>query len=196
MVDYFNVLQEPRRPWLDPDQLKEKFLTLSAQVHPDRVHQCSPEEKENAHRRYTELNTAYQCLREPKERLRCLIELETGQRPADVQAVPDGLLDWFVRINSSLRDTDALLQEKVTITSPLLKVGLLERSQPLIDQLQSLLQQLEKQQAALLRDLQSLAAQWDTATHDWSRLGEICQRLSYLNRWASQIRERTLQLSL
>ena len=35
MTDYFNLLSEPRRPWLNPEALKQKFLNLSAEVHPD-----------------------------------------------------------------------------------------------------------------------------------------------------------------
>jgi hypothetical protein len=38
-------------------------------------------------RRYTELNAAYQCLREPKERLQLLIEMECGRKPEQVQPI-------------------------------------------------------------------------------------------------------------
>src|SRR6266436_5956888 len=69
MNDYFAVLNEGRRPWIDPDLLKQKFLTLSAQVHPDRVHNASEAEKRSAQQRYTDLNSAYNCLRDSKARL-------------------------------------------------------------------------------------------------------------------------------
>ena len=39
MADYFALLDEPRRPWLDPEELKAKFHALTATVHPDRVQQ-------------------------------------------------------------------------------------------------------------------------------------------------------------
>ena len=38
MTDAFALLSEPRRPWLDAEALKARFLPLSAAVHPDRVH--------------------------------------------------------------------------------------------------------------------------------------------------------------
>jgi len=36
MTDYFALLDEPRRPWLDVSSLKQKFLARSSEVHPDR----------------------------------------------------------------------------------------------------------------------------------------------------------------
>ena len=58
MTDYFALLNEPRRPWLDPEPLKDKFLALSATVHPDRVHNLGAAERAAAQERYTELNAA------------------------------------------------------------------------------------------------------------------------------------------
>jgi TPR repeat protein len=34
----FALLSEPRRPWLDAEPLKQRFLARSNEVHPDRVH--------------------------------------------------------------------------------------------------------------------------------------------------------------
>ena len=75
MTDYFAFFNEPRRPWLDAESLKQKFLALSATVHPDRVHNLGEVERAAAQERYTELNTAYNWLREPKERLQHLLQL-------------------------------------------------------------------------------------------------------------------------
>ena len=41
MTDYFALLNEPRRPWLDADLLKQTFLTLSAGAHPDKIHSAN-----------------------------------------------------------------------------------------------------------------------------------------------------------
>ena len=50
MTDYFAVLEEPRRPWVEPDALKQRYLLLSAQYHPDRCHGAAPEKKAEAER--------------------------------------------------------------------------------------------------------------------------------------------------
>lgn len=86
MTDAFALLSESRRPWLDADALKSRFLPLSAEVHPDRVHSASEAEKAAANTRYAELNAAYNTLREPRDRLLHLLELEAGGKPRTCSA--------------------------------------------------------------------------------------------------------------
>ena len=85
MPDYFALLNESRRPWLNADLLKQKFLALASDLHPDRIHNASDADKSEATKRYAELNAAYNCLLEPKSRLLHLLELESGAKPKDVQ---------------------------------------------------------------------------------------------------------------
>src|ERR1700722_13850489 len=107
MNDNFALFNEPRRPWIDPDLLKEKFLALSAQFHPDRVHQSSEPERRAASERFAEINAAYNCLREPKDRLRHLLELELGRKPADIQRVPAEMMDSMFEVGQLCRQVDA-----------------------------------------------------------------------------------------
>src|SRR5580704_17653109 len=107
MTDYFKLLEQPRRPWLDVDALKQTFLARSSQIHPDRVHNAPEAERQAAGERYAKLNTAYQCLREPKARLRHLLELESGARSADIQQVPPALTERFFEIGRLCREADA-----------------------------------------------------------------------------------------
>ena len=74
-MDYFALLNEPRRPWLDEELLKAKFLELSSEVHPDRIHGAPEGEKQRANQRFADLNSAYHCLREPKTRLQRQLRL-------------------------------------------------------------------------------------------------------------------------
>ena len=48
MSDDFALLDEPRRPWIDAELLKSKFLRLSTAVHPDRFHAATEDEKRAA----------------------------------------------------------------------------------------------------------------------------------------------------
>ena len=122
MTDYFALLDEPRRPWLEPEALKAKFLKLAAETHPDKQPALNETEKAAANRSYAELNAAYHCLAEPKSRLLHLLELELGAKPKDVQQIPSALADLFAEVATTCRNADAFLTEKNKVTSPLLQV--------------------------------------------------------------------------
>src|SRR5436309_5157524 len=104
MTDYFALLGEPRRPWLDPEKLKAKFLALSAEIHPDRFHSAPAAEKQATHERFPRLNAAYQVLREPKDRLRHLLELELSAKPAEVQQTSPGAMELFMEVGRLCRE--------------------------------------------------------------------------------------------
>jgi hypothetical protein len=193
VTDYFALLDEPCRPWLDEERLKSRFFNLSASVHPDHAHSLPEKEKKAAHHRYTELNAAYNCLREPKERLRHLIELRTGKKPASVQQVPDALVDIFFEIGKACREADEFLKRKASVTSPLLLVNIFEQGQLLSECLIKLRQDLALRQEQLGAELKELNDDWE---QNLVRLERIQQTLSYLHRWSAQLHERIAQLAL
>ena len=196
MSDHFALLDEPRRPWLDAESLKQKFLSLSAEVHPDRVHQSPPAEKLAANARYTALNAAFQCLREPRERLRHLLEIELGRKPSDLTTVPDELMDLFFAVGQTLRDTDAFLMEKHNATSPLIQVQLFERGQAWTEKLAALRQPIAARRDELLAAIQQLDAKWnESPAKPLERLQEIWRLLSFYERWLAQLQERTVKIS-
>jgi len=199
MTDYFSLLAEPRRPWLDPESLKKKFLTLSAAVHPDRVHNSGAEEKAAAQKSYMELNQAYQQLRNPKERLQHLLELETGAKPQQVQQVPTDLMEFFFQVAQLFKQTDSFLAEKAKLSSPLLQVQIFETAQEWTEKLNALQQQLNARQERLVTELKELDERWVNAAERKPMLGrleELYRLFSYFARWQSQIQEKVLQLSL
>ncbi len=206
MADYFALLDEPRRPWLDPEVLKVKFHALAATVHPDRVHRAPELEKQAANQRYAELNAAYQCLREPKDRLHHLLELEQGDTLKDVQQTAAGTMDLYLAISQLARETDAFLAETASATSPMLKVRLFERGTAFTERLNSLVDELNGRRETLLVQLRNLNMAWETAPPvgsstrlhvlPCSRLEHIYRELSYLARWTRQLQERLVQLSL
>lgn len=198
MTDCFTLLEEAHRPWLDPDSLKQKFLALSAQVHPDRVHNSNETEKNAAHLRYMEINAAYNCLRDPKERLRHLLELERGSKPTDLQQIPPDLMNMFMEVSQLCRDTDAFLTEKAKVNSPLLKVQLFERSQAWTEKLTALQQILNRWHERLISELKASDAEWPSASNHTltlQHLEELYRLFSYFNRWTAQIQERIARLS-
>lgn len=200
MSDYFALLNEPRRPWLDADLLKQKFLALASDLHPDRVHNASEAEKFEATKRYAELNAAYNCLLEPKSRLLHLLELELGAKPKDIQTIPAALADLFAEVANSCRSADGFLAEKSKATSPLVQVQLFERGQDWVEKLNGLQRKLNELKAKFSSELKALDTEWisaDTISRReiLPRLEELYRLFGYFNRWNNQIQERVVQLS-
>jgi DnaJ-class molecular chaperone len=193
VTDYFALLGERRQPWLEEEDLKQKFFALSASIHPDRAHGFPESERKDAQNRYTELNAAYNCLREPKERLKHLIELHTGHKPAQVQQVPEELVGIFFEVGKSCRSADEFLKRKAGTASPLLLANLFEEGQRISERLRDLRNGLQTRQEQLATETKQLNRIWE---QNIARLETIQQTLSYLHRWSAQLQERIVQLTL
>ncbi len=193
MTDHFALLNEPRRPWLDPNLLKAKFLERSAQLHPDRVHGASEEERRSVNQRFLELNSAYNCLRDPKCRLRHLLELESGAKPKEVQEIPAETMELFLETGQLCRQVDAFLTERAQVASALLKVKMFERTQEWTDKLNAMLRAINGKLARLDEELKEMNSA--SGPLPLQRLEGVYRDFSYLARWAAQFQERVAQLS-
>lgn len=206
MTDYFALLDEPRRPWIDPGPLKEKFLARSSEVHPDRFHQLPETGCQAAQTRYAELNAAHQCLADPRARLLHLLELELGRKSPAVQEMPGELPELFLETGALLKATDACLQERASVTSPLLRAQLFARGIEQAERVQSFLARLAPRREVLLAELRTMNTAWETAPSAGAparvaalplpRLERIAQELSCLNRWTGQLQERLVLLAM
>jgi len=204
VTDCFALLDEPLRPWLDADALKAKFLARSAEVHPDRVHSASEVERIAAQERYTALNAAFTTLREPKDRLHHLLELELGAKPGGLQSTPPELTDLFFEVGRLCRDVDFFLLEKDRADSPLLKVKMFQRAMDWTNQLNALQARLSAKRSELDAELTAMNALWAAApaepearraTLPLPRLEQLYRTISFLSRWSAQLQERVMQLA-
>lgn len=199
MTDYFELLAEGRRFWIEPGALKAKFYEKSFAVHPDRVHHLGAAERAAAQERYIALNAAYQCLRDPKSRLRHLIDLEGGGRARETQTIPDSLVELFGRLGAQLKVADRILARKSGSTSPLLQVQWFQESQEQIGVLDRLRKEISGQREDLIARLKQLdTTESGTAVPPAERLDEAArmhQILSFYDRWQAQIEDRVTRLS-
>jgi len=204
MTDAFALFGEPRRPWLDPERVREKFLALSALVHPDRFHNAPESERTDATRRFADLNTACQILRDPKDRLQHLLELELGRPPGQVRPIDEQSMGWFTEVGQLCRSADELLDAQAARKSPLLKIQFVERGFELAERLNELQTRLGRRRNALEEELRSLNPVWEAAPSPGSpartaalpgeRLERLFQDFSYLRRWSQQLQERIVRL--
>jgi len=205
-MDAFALLNEPRRPWVDVDALKARFLETSSAIHPDRFHGAAEVERLEATARYSELNTAYGILREPKDRLLHLLELETGGKPRDIQRIPPGTMDLFVEVGQGCREADEFLKSKAEATSPMLKLSKMREAMGWIDRFQQLQGRVNAMRDNLMTTLRDLNAAWDSAPSIGSperpgslpleALEQVYRSFSYVERWTGQLQERLVQFAM
>lgn len=206
MIDCFALLDEPRRPAPDLDSLKTKFLALSAALHPDRLHNAPDSERVAATERYAALNAAYNTLRETKDRLGHLLELELGAKPRGIDAVPPEWMNGFMEVGQLCRSIDAFLAESAKVTSPLLKVQHFQKGMDWTDRVNETVQHLNGRMEELTRGLSDWNDRWAkapaigdpdrAATLPLDDLAATFRGISFLSRWIDQLRERAVRLAV
>src|SRR5438874_102631 len=103
MTDYFAVLRQPRKPWLDPNKLKQQYQELTLAGHPDR-HGSNESPLD-----FALVNEAYRVLTNPKLRLQHLLSMQ-GSAVASDRPIPTELVDLFSETATLARDIDDLLE--------------------------------------------------------------------------------------
>ena len=191
-MDYFALLDEPRKPWLDTEVLKEKFLARSIQCHPDKF--TDPGEKETAQKKFTELNAAHENLREPRNRLAHLLTLERGEKPAEVHDILPETADLFIEVGALLKPVDEFLADQEQQTSPLLKAQAMPKALEHFEKVNALQKEITAQLESLDRDLQSLNGPWETQK-PLDLIETIYHKISYLTRWRDQLQDRAFRLT-
>ena len=190
--DYFAVLRQARRPWLDPDQLKTQYQELTFAHHPDR-------QKADADQTdFSAVTEAYRVLNNPRLRLLHLLTLETNQ---DVSAlttssVPDELAAMFMEAATLVQQIDGHRQKQEQSASALGKSLLKAEEVSLKHRAHEMLDRLNQRYDAALQDLRNLDEQWmRDAASVTNQLMSLGDRFGYLDRWINQLREKQFQLS-
>jgi curved DNA-binding protein CbpA len=194
MTDYFAVLKQQRRPWLDPDALKQAYQKLTLALHPDAADPEKPDAKSFPYS-FTDLTEAYRVLSDDKLRLQQLLKLENAETGAG-QALPPELMELFPQVGALLQKVDNLLARRDRAQNALSKSLL--GTEVLDAQRQTLefLTNLDGLQEAALGELQSLNDIWATdAKAALPAVQDLYQRFAYLTRWIEQIREREFRLA-
>ena len=196
MTDYFVVLDQPRRPWVEPQQLKQKYHELARSEHPDLDGNSSSRGAE-APPTLAAVNEAYRVLSSPRLRLQHLLALE--DRPAgegEKNNVAGGMGDLFMEAAGLVRDADALIVKRNGVTSALAKSLFQRETGSLGDRAHRLLEKLEGCYHVAVDDLRRADERWTTdRAQAVTELRPLIQRFAYLDRWIEQLREKQFQLA-
>ena len=162
-VDYFNFFGLPRKLNVDVKALETGFYALSRKLHPDVYARAGEKERQWSEEQSSRLNDAYRTLKDPIKRTEYLlklegVELEEQSKAATEQAratggqkkqvVPPALLEEVFELNMQL--------EEMRMSK---KMG--ERDEPLVKDLESHKQKLEKDFEALSDELKTYWGEWD-----------------------------------
>ena len=193
MTDYFALLDQPRRPWLDPDELKEAFHAKSLQLHPDaqRADGAATAVSDSA---FAELNDAYQVLQDPKRRIQHLLSLEGRMPPRDA-SVPHDLADLFPVIASITHAVEPLLEKFENATNPLSRSLLKPQVLYARTRVDESLQRLRELHANSTDELRRLSSGREPRAEDWAALHDLYLRFSYLSRWMSELEDKQVKLA-
>ncbi len=191
MTDYFALLGEVRRPWIDNNKLKQKYHQLTLQLHPDRGrrNQATSEDTDSL----AALNEAFRVLQDPKLRLQHLLKLENAA-PVAARPVPPALANLFWDTGTSLKNLDAILEKQSSTSRLTQALGKSEiadaemRTREILDRLRSLYNDA-------LDKVRRTDPLWlaDPAAHV-STLVDLYDSFSYLSRLIEQVNERLLRL--
>ena len=194
MIDYFALLDQPRVPWLDLDELKNMYYQKTLQAHPDAKTAHSRADATDAN--FANLNEAYQVLQDPKRRLHHLLSLE-GAAPSSDQTVPQHLHDLFPVVGALTQRANLLL-EKIGTTSNRLSQSLLKpQILEVQDEAKEVHERIQNLFDTSLAELQQINTEWTkNPAKQIKVLSNLYVALAYLTRWLAQLNEITFQLSL
>lgn len=187
MTDHFAVFAQPRRPWLDPEALRESFQRAAARHHPDAG---------GGEGHFAAINAAHTILREPAARLRHLLALEAPPWPAHSATIPSAVTDLFMQLAATRGTLEHFQKKHAAATSPLARALLAAEKAALLRDLETTLARLNTAHETALTELRALDAAWDSpAAAEWDRLANLQTRFAFLAKWSQQLREDIFQLS-
>jgi curved DNA-binding protein CbpA len=188
MTDHFAALALPRRPWLEPEDVRESFQRAAAEQHPD-----APGGEEA---RFAALNAAHTILREPATRLRHLLELAAPDRAAGNVPIPSALADLFMDIAGLRQAVQGFRQKLEAAGSPLTRALLAGEQADLRRKLEAALERVTAAHEAALVDLRAIDAVWEAhGDAAWSEIANLQARFAFLGKWMGQLREDLFQLT-
>jgi DnaJ-class molecular chaperone with C-terminal Zn finger domain len=176
MGDPFELLGLPRRPWLDADEVRRAYQERAREMHPDRDGGDAE--------RFAELNAAQAVLTGHASRLRELLDGQTG-----IPSMPANAELGF-RIATALRRADAACAG-LPADSLRRALALTERRKA-ADEIASLDEEIGRH----LADAEERLRAADAGNPDAQELAALAGEFVFLERWASQVRARRLELEL
>lgn len=194
MTDYFALLDQPRRPWLEPEQVKQAFHARALQVHPDA--QLQQEARPSSDALFAQLNEAYQVLQDPKRRLQHLLRLEGYPPDRTPGATPPQIEQLFPMVAAATQRAAMVAQQSAAATNLLARTLLKSEMQNAANELELVREKVRQIQETAIARLQQLDRCWTGKIGDGlDQFRSLYLEFSYVTRWLAEVQEKQLQLS-
>lgn len=186
MKDPFALLGMEPRPWINTEALREAFSERAAACHPD----SNPESDATA--RFLELNAAYQTLKDPVARLRCLVELSGNipqQEQKEITSVPQELIALFAEIAPIKADLGNFINQRSAAKSPLSLALLRHEEQKVKTGIAIIEKKLLHEWESSLSSLHTLDEHWmERSPALINSANELATRMRFLQKWMASLK--------
>jgi len=116
--NYFEIFNVPMQFKINLNRLQQSYRIIQAEIHPDKFVSASQIEKNESLKKSTEVNDAYQTLKNPIKRARYLIKINLNSKENNSTLPPDFLMqqmEWEEHLESILEQTVELEKFRVLI---------------------------------------------------------------------------------
>lgn len=190
-TDYFTMMQVEKRPCVDLNMLRENFLKVSEVIHPDKYYNASQEVKDLAITCSSLLNKAYSTLRDPKERIKYLISIETDKEAPVSSRASAETMEFFIEASDICNETDSFLKKGGSGD---------DRKRELRSRLQEYKKESQGRWNKVLKDIDKIDKEWIITSSGerkplLRRLLVLSHELSYLTKLQSMLDEMMIALS-
>jgi len=184
--DPFARLGFEARPWLDPDEVRNRVRELAARHHPD----VNPDRESAAI--FTQIQIAGRTLADPEKRIRALLESD-GRAIGKPQPNP-ATTTLFMKLGANLTEARELLRQTPP-ASAIQRAMHLQACQRRAEELESASEELRARLAELEGQLRELDERWAgdrSAVLD--ALATLHAEWLFLGRWLGTVRETVFEL--
>ncbi|MBL8879093.1 MAG: Fe-S protein assembly co-chaperone HscB [Phycisphaerales bacterium] len=106
-ADYFQLLNQPRQFDVDPARLRQAYLNVSREIHPDRFAGKSDDVAQLSLRVSSQINRAFEVLSDPLRRAEYLLELSGGKSASEDKSVSPAVLAEALELREEIDDARA-----------------------------------------------------------------------------------------
>lgn len=177
--DHFATLGIARAPWVDAEDVKERFFRMGAAVHPDSGGTAEA---------FARVNSAWLALRDPAECLRHYLELEHPSLLARASQTPAELGDLFMDIAALRQRVQALAAKLAAAPSPLARSLLEAERQAAKGRIAALSGQTHALLESVKGDVRLAKA------GEPELLVRLLSTMVFLTKWARQLSESAMAL--